>query len=229
MAVHLKKLTEADVLIVAGESFEQLKTEQRTDTSIVPLSEYRDSNFEQQRRKYESGTASIDALSRAEVDMLIIQAIRFAKWIRFYDRYIERGKNKIRFRKGIEYILTLWQEHGFFVRQQGIRDVTIFTCAERGPKDESKRREWKQESYDKITRDVIQPLTKKFPWPIKLSVKTDPNAISHARHLETEHAVIRFDSGFDLFTKDGEFKRNFFTLHVAERTHLKEYRELPDI
>ena len=52
--------------------------------------------------------------------------------------------------------------------------------------------------------------------------------IFHARYLETQHAIIRVDRGFDLFKQNGEFRRNFFTLNIAEASHLRECRDLPD-
>ena len=67
-----------------------------------------------------------------------------------------------------------------------------------------------------------------FPWPIRLSVKDDPDGIFHARYLETQHAIIRIDRGFDLFKQNGEFRRNFFTLNMIESLHLRECRDLPD-
>ena len=82
----------------------------------------------------------------------------------------------------------------------------------------------------KINRELMERLKERFPswWQVKLSVKNDANGIFHARYLETQHAIIRIDRGFDLFKQNGEFRPNFFTLHMAESSHLKECRELPD-
>ena len=175
-------------------------------------------------------------LLSSEIHEIVIRSIRFTKWLRFYDAYIGTGENTSRFRKGIEYILSLWREYGFFASQQGIGSVEIFTCrAEQIWDDETDHaRESKldrnQENYQKIIRELIDPLDsdKDFPWPIKLSVKDDPNSIFHARYLETQHAVIRIDRGFDLFDQNNEFRRNFFTLNMAESSHLRECRDLPD-
>ena len=52
--------------------------------------------------------------------------------------------------------------------------------------------------------------------------------IFHARYLETQHAIIRIDRGFDLFKQNDGFRRNFFTLNMAESSHLRECRDLPD-
>ncbi len=42
-----------------------------------------------------------------EVEKAIVRVIRFAKWLRFYDKQIATGDNTKNFRKGIEFILKL--------------------------------------------------------------------------------------------------------------------------
>ena len=162
------------------------------------------------------------------------RSVRFAKWLRFYDAYIGTGNNTSRFRKGIEYILDLWQQHGFFVVQQGMGSVEIYT----GPAeqvwgdDEDHVKESKlkrnQENHRKVIRELVEPLDNQFPWPVKLFVKADRDGIFHARYLEAQHAIVRIDRGFDLFKQNGEFRRNFLTLNMAESSHLRECRDLPD-
>ena len=218
LAYHLKKDTEADALIVSEKSLEILKTERKYDQDIIPLSEYRDSDFEEYRQGYDSQAGPIDKLPKAEAEEIIIRSVRFTKWLRFYDPYIGRGNNTSDFQKGIEYILSLWYEHGFFASQQGIGSVEIFACRGRDVRDQSQR----------IVQEFITPLRQQFPWPINFSIKHDTKRIFHARYLETQHAVIRVDHGFDLFNQNNEFRRNFFTLHMAEGSHLKECRDLPD-
>ena len=221
LAYHLKGLTEADALVVGQNSLETLESDHRYNGDIIPLSEYRDSDFETERRRYESPVGRIDTLPKSEVESLIIRSVRFAKWLRFYDPYIGRGNNTNDFRKGIEYILCLWYKHSFFASQQGIGSVEIFTCKGMSVQDQ----------YQRIVQELTTPLEARFPWSIKFLIKVDrfgPDRIFHARYLETQHAVIRIDHGFDLFKQNGEFRRNFFTLNLAENTHLKECRDLPN-
>ena len=237
IACDLKTDTEADGLIVGNKNFEALRFNPKYSDGIVPLSEYRDSDFEKERQRYCDGLGPIDMLSRSEVDEIVIRSIRFSKWLRFYDAYIGTGENTSRFRKGIEYILSLWREYGFFASQPDIGSVEVFTrSAEQIRDDETdyareSKEERNQESYQKVVRELIEPLNSNedFPWPIKLSVKDDPDGIFHARYLETQHAIIRVDRGFDLFKQNGEFRRNFFTLNMAESSHLRECRDLPDV
>ena len=234
LTCHLKRDTEPDGLIVGDENFEKLRFDPEHRHGIVPLSEYRDSDFEKERQGYCDGLGPIDMLSESKVKDVIIRSVRFTKWLRFYDAYIGSGDNTSHFRKGIEYILNLWREHGFFATEQGIGSVEIFTCSAEQIRDDEtdsakgSKLERNQENHQKVVRELVEPLNEDFPWSIKLSVKDDPDSIFHARYLETQHAIIRIDRGFDLFNQDNEFRRNFFTLNMAESSHLKECRDLPD-
>ena len=234
LAFQLKTDTEADALIVGGESLETLESDQRYGADIVPLSEYRDSDFEANRQRYENQVGPIDTLPNTEVDDLIIHTVRFAKRLWFYDAYIGTGNNTSRFRKGIKYILSLWEDHGFFASQQGIGNVKIFTCNAAQIRDnetdhaKENKLEQNQENYRKIVRELIEPLKNQFPWPVELIVKSDPDGIFHARYLETQHAIIQVERGFDLFKQTGEFRRNFFNLNMSHSSHLKDCRELSD-
>ena len=225
IACDLKTDTEADRLIVGNNNFAALRFNPKYSDGIVPLSEYRDSDFEKERQRYCDGFGPIDMLSRSEVDEIVIRSIRFTKWLRFYDKQIGTGNNTSNFRRGIAYILSLWKEHGFFASQQGIGSVEIFTCRDEHISDDDI-----DDVNRKINRELMGQLREQFPswWQIKLSVKDDSNGIFHARYLETQHAIIRVDRGFALFKQNGSFWRNFFTLNMAESSHLRECRELPN-
>lgn len=231
---HLKTQTEADILIVGDKDFEELRFNPTYSDHIFPLSKYRDSDLEKERQRYYDGLGPIDTLSESEVREVISRSVRFSKWLRFYDAYIGSGDNTSYFREGIKYILSLWKERSFFASQQNIGPVEIFTCnAEQIRDDETdsakeSKAERNQENYQKVVRELIEPLNEDFPWPIELSVKDDPDGIFHARYLETQHTIIRIDRGFDLFKQNGKFRRNFFTLNMAESSHLRECRDLPD-
>ena len=221
LAYHLKTSTRADALVVGNDSLETLKSTQKYGGNIIPLSEYRDSDFEIERQWYENQVGPVDTLRRSEVENLIIRSVRFAKWLRFYDPHIGIGNNINRFRRGIEYILSLWYEHGFFASQQGLGSVEIFTCKGQHVQDQHRR----------IVEELTTSLEEQFPWPIGFLIKVDrtgPDRIFHARYLESQHAIIRVDYGLDLFKQNDEFKRNFFTLNMAESSHLRECRDLPD-
>ena len=223
LAYYLKTKTEVDALIVGDDNF--LYADSKSWADLVPLSEYRESDFEEVREKYETHNTPIDKLPKSKVKDFIIRSVRFSKRLRFYDPYIGRSgrrNNTRNFRKGIEYILSLWDEHGFFSHQT--KTVEIFTCCD--------HRRWEtliRSQERRIDQELIQPLKDQFPcWSVEFSIKTDQNRIFHARYLETQHAIIRIERGFDLFKTNGEFRRNFFTLNMMESLHLRECRDLPD-
>lgn len=234
LTCDLKIGTEANILIVGDKNFKELRFNPKYSNHIFPLSEYRDSDFEADRQRYENQLGPIDKLSKSTVEDIIVRSIRFTKWLRFYDAYIGSGENTSRFRRSIEYILTLWKKHSFFVSRQSIGPVDIYTCdAEHIRDDETEQAKESKlkrnhEKYRKVIRELIDPLNQEFPWQINLFVKSDPDGIFHARYLETQHTIIRIDRGFDLFDQNNEFRRNFFTLNMAESSHLKECRELPN-
>ena len=236
LTCNLKKDTEADVLILGDENFETLRFNSKYNDGIVKLSRYRDSDFEKERQGYCDGLGPIDAFSRLDVDKIISRSIRFSKRLRFYDKYIAIADNTSDFLNGIKYILSLWRDHSFFASQQGIGEVEIFTCAEHIREDEEEHvKEGKlvrsEENYRRVKRELMEWLQKEAPqwWQLKIFVKNDPHHIFHARYLETQHAIIRIDRGFDLFNQENAFQRNFFTLNMAEGSHLRECRDLPDV
>ena len=235
LAYRLKTDAEADALVVGNKGFEKLISDRRFGEGIVPLSKYRDSDFEKERQGYCDGLGPIDAFSKMDVDKIISRSIRFSKRLRFYDKYIAIADNTSDFLNGIKYILSLWRDHGFFASQRGMGEVEIFTCVEHIREDEEEHvKESKlarsQENYRKVKRGLTEWLKKEAPlwWQVKIFVKDDPDHIFHARYLETQHAIIRVDYGFSLFKQSGDFRRNFFTLNMAESSHLRECRGLPD-
>ncbi len=231
LGYNLRTDTEADALIVGDDS---LKTLKAARADVIPLSGYRTSTFEKNRGRYEDQFGAIDKLPKATVDELIIRAVRFSKWLRFYDPQIGKGDRTSYYRRGIEYILSLWEKHGFFAGQQSVK---IFTCSARRILNSDaaglkrSKRSQNRAKHQIVVRDLINPVKRRFPsWPVKLHVKNDANRIFHARYLQTEHAIIRVERGFDLFdrTRTGKFQTNFLTLNMAESPHLKECRNLPD-
>ncbi len=236
LACHMKTVVDTDALIVSDDSLQKLKSQQKYDASIIPLSDYRNSDFEKNRQRYETQGGPIDKFSKSEIEDIIIRSVRFTKWLRFYDAYIGSGENTSRFREGIKYILSIWHKHGYFTTEQGIGSVEIFTRSANQIRDgetnhaRKGKLERNQENHRKIVRELIEPLNsdEDFSWQIKLSVKDDPDGIFHARYLETQQAIIRIDKGFDLFKQDGAFRRNFLTLNMTEGSHLRECRELMD-
>ena len=234
LACCLKKDTKADVLIASPQSLETLISEQKNVEEVVPLSRYRDSNFEKGRQRYHGGLGSIDILPKSEVKDMIIRTVRFAKSLKFYDRHIGLGSNTCHFWAGIEYILCLWHKHGFFASDQDFGKVKIYACSDacvlEEDTDSKKNRKKKKnkEQYKNIVQDIITPLEERFPCSVEVVIKEDPKNIFHARYLESEHAVVRVDRGFRLFEQGRKFRQNLFTLNMVESSVLGRYRGLPN-
>lgn len=234
LARYVKKTTKADVLIASPQSLETLISEQENVEGVIPLSKYRDSDFEKCRRRYYGGLGSIDMLSKQVVKDMIIRAIRFSKSLKFYDRHIGLRSNTCYFGAGIEYILSLWYEHGFFASDQDFGEVQIYACSadciveEDTDYKKEKKKKQNTEQYEKIVQEIIMPIKKNFPCPIEVVIKEDPENIFHARYLESEHAVVRVDRGFRLFEQGRKFRQNLFTLNMSESFLLGRYRSLPD-
>ena len=209
-------------------------TSEVTTPADVLLNTYDQSVFEDKRRQFLVGSSPLDALSRNEVDALIVPAIRYAKWLRFYDKQIGRGNNIVGFRRGIEYILKLWLKHGHFA-SRGTGEVTVLTGEARNiyPDDTAEAVQYKmkenREAYRVLCRNFVDPLSTLFPWPISVIVKVDSRGNIHPRHLEAQVAILLFEGGFDFIRNDGStFKRTSLQIDNNAYEHLREYRELPN-
>ena len=237
LAIHLKNSFCVDALIASWQSIEHLRAKRELTSDDILLAEYRDSPFEEQRRLYDN-LPGIDTLGRDEVDDLFIRAVKYTKWIRFYDKQIGKGTNTSNFRRGIDYILDLWHNHGHFApkpstSQRFCEGIGIITCqgCDISDDDTEHEKESKMErnmaSLAKVKDELIDPLRNKFPWPIKLILKEDQDDIFHSRYLETQHIIIKVDRGFDLF-RGRVFKTNFLDINPAHSDHLKKCRKLKD-
>lgn len=230
----VKKTAKADVLIASPQSLETLISEGKNVEEIVPLSGYRDSDFEKYRQRYHGGLGSIDTLPKSEVKEMIIRTVRFTKCLKFYDRHIGLRSNTCHFWAGIKYILCLWHKHGFFASDQDFGRVEIYTCSAEcileedtdSKKEKEKRKN--AEQHQNIVRDIITPLKKSFRGPVEVLIKEDPDGIFHARYLKSEQAVVRVDRGFRLFKQGRKFRQNLFNLHMDENSLLRRYENLPD-
>lgn len=199
----------------------------------ISLSEYEDSPFEKLRQELSVGTEPLDRLPRETVDDYFIRAVRFAKWIRFYDKQLGRSESIGGFRRGIEYVLQLWRKHGHFASDSG-NVISIYTVEKERMNAASSAHvrarylEVNVKAKQKLEKELLAPLRSKFPWQIEMFIKADTDHITHARHIEAQAAIIRSDLGFDLFNEQGYFKRNQLSVDNKFAEHLREYRELPN-
>ncbi len=81
LAYRLRIVSEADALIVANESFETLKSDQRHDEGVLSLSEYGGSNFQKNRRRYYEELKSSNTHLESEARDTIIHSGQFNDWL----------------------------------------------------------------------------------------------------------------------------------------------------
>ncbi|MGI6461798.1 MAG: hypothetical protein ACOX5J_17235 [Candidatus Hydrogenedentales bacterium] len=203
----------------------------------VTLRKYDESEAEERRRSFMDGSGMLDGLAGEHADELIIRAIRYSKWLRFYDKQIGKGGNNLEaFRRGIGHILALWRRHGHFTSDKE-GGVTIYTCeaspiqgGEMGSRVDEKRRRNCQ-AHQNVLKKLFDPLRSDFPgWKIELCVKRQTKDITHPRHLEAQAAIISFERGFDFLKKAKRIAYKRTSLHVDNkvREHLVEFRKLPE-
>ena len=81
-----------------------------TATGLVPIATYNESEFEARRIELNQNH-QLDNISREAADEMFIRTTRFSKLLRFYDRQIGQGERNLpNFKRGIEYIVGLWQK-----------------------------------------------------------------------------------------------------------------------
>lgn len=228
---------EADGLISNEDRLAQLRANGRIHSGTIALYNYSESYLENERNRYLTDLPPIDTLDLKDVNKLFFQVVKFSRWLRFYDKQIGKGQNISNFCKGIEHILNLWERHGHFASRGDIDFVEIITCqCERIRQEESNHaKESKRirnlEAYKKVVDSLLKPLKYRFPWRIELKIKDEGDISFHARHLQTQNAIILVDAGFDLFiprSNPKKFKRNIIKIDNGSFQHLQEYRNLPD-
>ena len=229
---------EVDVLVAADNSVRELQRRDRAASHVVPLSIYSDSSNEEERDRYLRELPPIDELDLRDVEALFLRVVRFAKWLRFYDKQIGKGKNTSNFRDGIEYILALWEMHGHFASRGAAEFVEIITCQKERIRatDDQHAKDAKRERNLRARKQVedvlVTPLRDRFPWPIDLRIKDESGTSLHPRHLQAQAVIILVDAGFDLFVpgrQPRQFKKNILKIDNGSNQHLQEYRRLPEM
>jgi hypothetical protein len=227
----------ADALISTENRLSTLKAKGKNCAGGVPLASYSGSTLEDERNRFLGDLPPIDTLDSTDIEDLFLRIVRFARWLRFYDKQIGKGQNTSNFREGIKYMLELWQRNGHFASQGDVDFVEIITCQkERISPSESSyvqgvKRDGNREAYNKVVDQLLVPLRRRFPWDIKLKVKDEGDVSFHARHLQAQTNIILVDAGFDLFVPGSHprrFKRNILKIDNGSFAHLQDYRKLPD-
>ncbi len=187
---------------------------------IIEISDYVNSSFESERYKFADNFPPIDTIPLSSVDDIFNRIVKFAKWLRIYDKQIGSGKNTTQFRVGLEYVIGKWINNGHFSPTGDIKIYTATTSNCSVTRDNIK---------NKLHNDLIVPLRNKYNLPISLVMKYDDSSIFHARHIEAQVVIVNIERGLDMFKVRNGFKRNFLKIDNAAYDHLRECRDLPDV
>ena len=195
-----------------------------SESKVITFSEYSGSEFEREIKKYQNWLPPIHELSYTEREDLFVRVVRFAKYIRIYDKQIGKGGNMKGFLKGLGFILALWEEHGYF---QSERKVEIYTCAKKHAHQYNAREN--KEAMAKVQAELVDKLKARFELCIKLHVKDDRENEFHARYLQTQSTILLMERGFDIMKAgDGNVKKTEVRLSPNAAKHLDEFRRHAD-
>ncbi len=228
---ELERHLRPDAVVASEANVAQFNTLCR-ESEVILLSNYSYSNCEERRRKYNC-LPPLHKLEFRKCEDLFIRVLRFAKYVRIYDKQIGKGGNMDGFLRGISFILRLWRDYGYFASREDCH-VQIYTCEKEkvNPNfvDPGTMRENK-DAVAKINAKLVSKLKRSFNWPIRLVVKHDPDQDFHARYLQTQSAILWMDRGFDFLNWDGEtmtIKQTEIVLRPKASDHLRDYRNLQD-
>ena len=213
-------------VIIAGPGYLKNFRSSCSESKVITFEEYSSSEFEEQRTQYMTALQPLHELEFDECKELFIRVVKFAKFLRIYDKQIGKGSNLGGFQKGIQFILSLWKEHGYFFEEKNA-EVQIYTCGDDSKYLSNKNYEV-EKAKSRINEDLISKLKKDFAGPIKLFMKRDRYREFHARYLETQSTIILMERGFDFLRNNEEVKQTEIQLKPKSDRHLESFRNLPD-
>lgn len=212
----------ADTLIADTSSCSTLLSDGMTPDQLTLLGSYAGSSFEDRRRRVLELLPPIDQLSASDVDLLFVQATRFSKWLRLYDKQMGKGRNLSNFLRGCERLIDLWLSDAHFPSTE--LSVEVYTCV-----DESSDADPKPDvAYSRFVGDLIESLRKRFLIRVKAFFKRDQQNLCHDRYLQTQSAAFSFSRGFDFVNPNNSYKRCVIRIEPGCIDHLQQYRNLPD-
>jgi len=204
---RLNELHPVDALCVSEETLQSLG---EPPPNALPVVEYAYSEVESLRERYLAEMPSLHELSMREVVDLWARAVRYCKWLRFYDTQSGKGKNLKRFFQGIDFILGIWERYGVVPKEKP--EVQIITSTAHYIREDSSDyvaqqyiKENKQAAED-IHRLLIRPLQKRYKhWEIGLRIKNVQPDLFHARYLHGQFLILNVERGFD-FIRGSEYR-----------------------
>ena len=210
---------QVDALVATEPKFSSYEV---TDgVKFLNIEDYSISDFEETRQHFLTGNTFLDDLEPAEAEEIFIRVVKYARSLRFYDRYLGKKGGLYRFRKGIDFVLKLWQHYGAFFHSKDI-SAEFHTIIDNQYPDDS----------IKILENYLISLKYQYPvvrFKIYLKQSTrEAREAFHARFLETETGILQIDRGFDFIDKKGGFVHTNLHWARSARRHLSRLRMLPD-
>ncbi|MCY4234665.1 MAG: hypothetical protein OXE59_13125 [Bacteroidetes bacterium] len=179
-----------DVIITSPDNYNNFYHSCHGQTKLIKFDNYLQSEFEKQRNRF----FMIKPLQDFQLDQrkkLFSKFLRFTKEIRIYDKHIGHANNLSGFLKGINWILNLWKDDGYFFNANP--KLYIYT-ADHGINANDRNR---------LKSDLLDELSNNFgALSIKLYLqKLENSSHFHARYLQTNSSILLIERGFN-FLKD---------------------------
>jgi hypothetical protein len=190
----------------------------------LPICQYIRSPLESKRRAYaEADFDSCDAMADGEFDDLILDACRFTKKLKLYDKILGKANRLSSFREGMERVLAAWTKGAYFSKAD--LSVEIYTVGHKpSPPDFLSP----LLAFERLREQICETLRIKFGIPVSITMKFDRTGRCHPRHLQTDSCTIQFERGFDFIENDGSIRRSFINHAPRGDSHLTQYRNLPN-
>jgi hypothetical protein len=216
LAYNVKTEGRADGLVLSDRGLARLQGKGAKDPSLIPLSDYSNSEYEARRHHSMDGMRTIDQMPGSEVEKLIGRAIKYSRWLRFYDKQIGKGTNLPGFRRGISLILDIWKKDGYFASRNEVEYIEIIS--KHSDKQAAKR----------IKRSLVNPLMRDHGYDIRLSLKR-MDKFPHPRYLQTRQGVFLFEAGFDFVETNGTFRTCEMRVSNNNLALLQSVLDSPDV
>lgn len=160
---------------------------------------------------------SLDKIGLSQAEKLIRPALQFSKVLRIYDYVISAHKtaNLKSYLRGISWIVDFWTRH-------------ISSSIATNARLEIYSRYTSMSNCEQVESELLIPLSRMFRHlNISFISKQDTNRVIHRRWLESDCAIICFDSGFDIYKLDSDIlKRNILSLDNDSYIYTRENRQL---
>lgn len=219
----IQKQYSLDAIFASPDNVDKMRNQGIASHAAHSFLQYPDSEFQLRRRSFRNDHYDLGELEAHECKEVFIRTIRFARHLGIYDRYLGQGGRRTRnFCRGIDFILGLWQEHGYFAANPDTQAYIDFYTSEKhwntaGQLTTNQLKE-NEKAIEQTRSELIERLEEKYSacnWKMTLHVKQDPDKKMHARYLDAQFAVLDLNSGFDLFDEKGGFRSNQITFKTG--------------